>query len=195
MKYLNGLSLRLNNSSKLLLVVAAVLGALSVILVMAIMGAVKSKTAIGFLGVILGSIIASGTSIIVARENQRNQLRMSALEKRLEVHQEGYQLWREIVSAAHNREKQNDVLPEAEQWWNENCLYLDPESRKSFRMCIASVEIHNDLLAGSGPRSSEEREQIQQNWENIMKPGRTLVRGVRLPPIEEDKKPIEVEDA
>jgi hypothetical protein len=148
---------------------------------------VDSRTAAALMGVIIGAVVSAATSILLAWENQFFQLRTAALEKRLAIHQAAYALWWKIVSAVHDREKIDDVVIEAYEWWKNNCLYLDAASRKAFRVCVASAHNHKDLLAG--PRSKESAKLIQDNWDQIMKPGQTLVEGVALPSLGEYEKP------
>ena len=60
-----------------------------------------------------------------------NQLRVAALDKRLEVNQEAYGLvygmtLEELDPESHRRE--------CDDWWNKNCLYLSEEVRAKFRL-------------------------------------------------------------
>ncbi|MDZ7871692.1 MAG: hypothetical protein U5L02_21260 [Rheinheimera sp.] len=54
-----------------------------------------------------------------------------AVEKRLQVHQEAFCLWRQINGALGT-----DFLPEiikkCDEWWGNNSLYLEPEPRRAF---------------------------------------------------------------
>ena len=144
-----------------------------------------SKAAIGFLGVIIGSGVSAATSLLTVRENRKQQWALAALDKRLEVHQEAYALWRRVVFAVH-KEKIAEVVIEAENWWNNNCLYLDAASRQAFRVCLDAACIHGDLLeANRGKQGGGER--VRENWAKIMKPGQTLPAGVALPDLGEQE--------
>ncbi len=61
----------------------------------------------------------------------RQQLRIAALDRRLQAHQEAYQLWREINGALGRPELQ-EVAGKCSKWWGDNCLYLEPEARAAF---------------------------------------------------------------
>ena len=148
---------------------------------------IDSKLVIGFIGVIIGSAISSITSIVISKENRKGQLAVASLEKRLEAHQTAYSIWRKLISSVHDEEKLNEILMTAQDWWEKDCLYLDPESRGAFRASIFSADIHKDLLRA--PRSKESLKNIKENWATIMKPGETLVEGVYLPSLTEDTKP------
>ncbi len=148
---------------------------------------IDSKLVIGFIGLIIGSTISSVTSIVISKESRKGQLAVASLEKRLEVHQTAYSIWRNLISSVHNEEKLSEILTTAQDWWEKHCLYLDPESREAFRASIFSAIIHKDLL--EEPRSKESLKGIKGNWATIMKPGKTLVEGVYLPSLAEDIKP------
>src|SRR5438477_13195707 len=55
----------------------------------------------------------------------KQQLRMVAVEKRLETHQQAYILWRRLVSTAFSDDIVS-VVVECQDFWNRNCLYLSP---------------------------------------------------------------------
>ena len=57
---------------------------------------------IGFAGTILGVIITIIVQSIIAKKDRASQFRLAALEKRLEIHQEAYSLWREMFFNLHN---------------------------------------------------------------------------------------------
>jgi hypothetical protein len=154
---------------------------------------VDSQTAVGLLGVLIGAGISAATSILLARENRHLQLATAALDKRLAAHQAAYALWWKIVGAVHRKGKIGDVVIEAEEWWKNNCLYLDGVSRKAFRTCLMFAINHKDLL--QGPRSEEVAKLVKESWKEIMKPGETLVEGVALPSLGKSEKPSDIPDA
>ncbi|WP_028215333.1 hypothetical protein [Paraburkholderia mimosarum] len=57
----------------------------------------------------------------------RHQLRMAALDKLLQAHQEAFALWRRLYRGVHSDEIA-EIVKECEKWWNDNCLYLEPEA-------------------------------------------------------------------
>ena len=74
-----------------------------------------------------------------------NNLRMAAIDKRLAVHQEGYTLLRR---ALRNRQKENfwDTIFEAQEWWENNCLYLEPKAREAFWVATNQLCLNRDLI-------------------------------------------------
>src|SRR2546423_12265243 len=48
--------------------------------------------------------------LILEQGSQRHQLRMAALERRLEAHQQAYTLWWKLLGAVHHEERLSDVV-------------------------------------------------------------------------------------
>lgn len=178
---------RMAGISSLTAVLLLTAGALVAVLALLFFKQLDSVAAVGFLGIIIGGGIATATTLLTARDNRRHQLAMAAVDRRLEAHQTAYALWHRIVGAVHKPDHVGEVLIEADEWWRNNCLYLDPESRKALRDCIIFASSHKDLLAG--PRSEEIARLIKESWATIMKPGDTLVRGAALPSLGEAEQP------
>lgn len=153
------------------------------VIVFAVFNIVESKALIAFLGVIIGSVLAALTSLLVAKENRRGQLAIASLDKRLETHQTAYAIWDEIRGAIHRPDRLADVLKRADEFWKNNCLYLDPLSRKAFRTCITFASMHKDLL--QEPRTEETKKTVIENWKAITRVGDLLVQGVALPSLGE----------
>ena len=144
-----------------------------------------SKPASTLMGIIIGGGISATVSLLVAKENRKQQWELAALDKRLEVHQAAYALWQRIVGAVYDSDQIGKVVVEAQDWWNNNCLYLDITSRQAFRACLLSAGNHKDLLMGL--RDEKSRNMIKDSWDTIMKPGQTLPAGVALPDLGEQE--------
>lgn len=157
------------------------------IIILSLFKFIDSKSVIGFIGVIIGSAISSITSIVISKKSRKGQIVVASLGKRLEVHQAAYSIWRNLIFSVHDENKLSEISIKAQDWWERHCLYLDPESREAFRACIFSAGIHKDFLRE--PRSKKSLKSIKENWAIIMKPGKTLVEGVCLPPLAEDISP------
>jgi|GEM_PF-5344839 hypothetical protein len=155
------------------------------ILLLALFNFIESKALIGFLGVIIGSGISATTSLLIAKGSYRGNLAVAALDKRLDAHQDAYEIWGEIVGAVHNTERIGDVVVKAQEFWKKHCLYLDANSRKAFRDCYFFALDHRELLRGV--RNEETKRLIKESWDIIMKPGTALVEGVSLPSLGGDE--------
>ena len=104
------------------------------------------------------------------------QLRMAALERRLQAHQEAFALWRTLVSELHSDSVSSNVI-KCQEWWNQNCLYLSADSRQAFSDAYISAMQHKSLL------DSRDGQLVQVNFSKITAAGDVLVKAVELPPI------------
>ncbi len=128
---------------------------------------------------------------------EKQQLKLAAIEKRLEAHQKAYSLWRNLVSKVHKSDEIAQVVLECQDWWINNCLYLSPAARESFRKSIFCAANHKDFL-----QDRSNIKLIKENWADIMAAGTDIVRAAGLPPIGDDEikfldekepnKPVEV---
>jgi hypothetical protein len=109
---------------------------------------------------------------------QRHQLRIAAIEKRLQVHQEAYSLWKKLVHNVHKSNEIGNVVIKCQTWWENNCLYLAPNARESFLEAIFCALDHKDVLQD---RSSTGIQLIRNNWDNIMRAGEEIVKATDLP--------------
>jgi len=75
-----------------------------------------------------------------------NQLKLAALDKRLEKHQEAFTLWRNLLFSLRDEVKIKTAIDESEKWWDKNCLYLSDEARSAFHTAlILAVDFRNLL--------------------------------------------------
>jgi hypothetical protein len=118
--------------------------------------------------------------LIIEQGSRRHQLRLAALDKRLEAHQEAYSLWRELLHTAHDREKIGGMVLKCQEWWENNCLYLDGAVRGAFNKAYIAANIHRDLVD-----SHSNAESVRSNWAIIKDAGEVIVKAVELPPIAE----------
>ena len=129
------------------------------------------------LSVILGTLIA----IQIARMERQSAFRLAALDKRLETHQRAYRLWSKLLWSLHNREELRKRTRECQEWWIDNCLYLDPLICKEFKSCIGIASSYNDFKPDRGTTKA--------NFKRINSVFEYIVRGVELPTIGEQERP------
>jgi len=155
------------------------------ILLLVIFLFVDSKTIIGLVGVVIGGLISSITTIIINRTNYQKQLKLAALEKRLDAHQKAFSIWRRIVFNLY-KDTIGDVVIEAQNWWENNCLYLGVKSRAAFFHCL-NFAVHHSDMRKSRNREYDYKKEIKESWDTIMLPGKTLVEEVNLPSFGEEE--------
>ena len=99
----------------------------------------------GFIGATLGTIL---TGCIVEWYRQNNRLRLTAIDKRLEVHQEAYtlfvKLW--ISTRVGSEEQVSDIRDECFEWWAKSCLYLSKKTRQKFVEVCFSTDTDSDRI-------------------------------------------------
>jgi hypothetical protein len=116
--------------------------------------------------------------LILEQSSRRHQLRMAALERRIEVHQQGYTLWVKLVGSVYREEQLGSVVIECQDWWQRHCLYLDGAGREAFRDAYMAATHHHDLV-----KAREDAQVLRENWATIMRAGELIVTAVELPSI------------
>lgn len=114
--------------------------------------------------------------------SQHNRLKLAALDKRLEAHQQAYKLWLQLRRSVHNKGRKTDMVIKCQKWWEENCLYLDMDSRNAFMASIHAVALHSDLTGGQAPKR-----EVEENWRYINECGEIIIRGAGLPSFGENE--------
>lgn len=115
----------------------------------------------------------------LAQSGWKQQMRLAALERRLQAHQEAFALWCKLRGSVY-QQNIHEVVLECQNWWFNHCLYLDADSREAFRMAYLMAAEHRRLRD-----SQADRADVKQSWEDIIRPGKTLVLGAALPPIKD----------
>lgn len=113
----------------------------------------------------------------VALEQLRgqHQLRLAAVDRRLEAHQQAFALWRRLMSKVHS-EDVHKVVVECQSWWEENCLYLNAEVRDSFNRAYTAANSHYMLT-----QSPIDAKAMHENWTVIQKAAEDILEAVQLP--------------
>ncbi|MCC7361985.1 MAG: hypothetical protein IT317_21050 [Anaerolineales bacterium] len=142
-----------------------------------------ADTGIAFFGVLLGSTVSVLTQIYKSESDSKQQLRLAALERRLETHQKAYSLWREMLfpKEVENETKYDATLRvviKCQTWFDENCLYLSQEAQLAFRDAWQAAENHADLVRDHGPA-----DQLRSETDRLKRAGDVIRAGVYLPPI------------
>ncbi len=109
----------------------------------------------------------------------RHQLRLAAVDRRLQVHQEAFTHWRKLVAATYTDEV-GTVVIECQAWWEQNCIYLEPTVRESFVRAYRAASDHNQLV-----QMREQAAIIKNNWSLITEFPDILFQAVQLPALSE----------
>ena len=128
-----------------------------------------------------------------------HQLRLAALDQRLEAHQEAYALWWKLMGVAHDKERIGVVIEECQDWWVRNNLYLGAEVRQAFRTAYHSASTYCQIYTELREADSTERQQregvLSESWKSVNDAGEAIVKAVELPSlVEEEHKPLNFQD-
>ena len=105
----------------------------------------------------------------------RHQLRMAAIDKRLQAHQDAFTLWRQILDAVYTEEI-GSTVQKCQAWWEQNCVYLEPQVRDGFLDAYSAAASHAQLLQGR-----ENVQLVKDNWSRITRFPDILFDAVELP--------------
>ena len=105
-----------------------------------------------------------------------HQLRLAALDQRLKVHQQAFALWRKVVAHTYD-DGIGAVVLECQEWWEQNCLFLEPAARDAFVSAYSAASTHQELVRGG----LGQLEAIQASWKHIIDAGQTITKSVQLP--------------
>ena len=130
----------------------------------------------GALLTLVGGLVGSLVTLSVARATRKEGLRLAAVEKRLAVHQEAYSLWWRLLKNLHERVALHESVVACQEWWYQNCLYLDPASRQAFAVGCGDATIFNDI------REPDEKKRVFHSLIGVLG---SLARGVELPTLGE----------
>jgi len=121
------------------------------------------------------------------------RLREAVADRRFEAHQKAFRyvaLLRNHMNAQDTAGKESliGLVMECQNWWEENCLYLDDEPRKAFQAAYNSAFQRPELFAA--PRNDETKALLQSTAADIFGAFQAIERAVALRPYAAEIKPI-----
>ena len=128
-----------------------------------------------------------------------HQLRLAALDRRLEAHQEAYTLWWKLMGVVHDNASIGGVIMECQDWWVKNNLYLDPEVRQAFRTAYHSAstycQIYTELREADSIERQRRERSLSESWDSVNDAGEVIAKAVELPDlVEKEHKPVSLQD-
>lgn len=157
---------------------------ISVVLVAALLGLlfvfrdIPLAAVTALLGVLLGAGISGFIQYWISELDRTQQLRLAALDRRLEAHQEAYTLWRKLLFANKQNGELFRVVSECQDWWEENCVFLTSDAREAFIKAYLAAPDHARFLA-----THEDSELVKTTWNKVSRAGDIILQGVHLPSI------------
>lgn len=121
---------------------------------------------------------------------RKDKYKLVAVERRLEVHQQAFNHWCKLRKVIHEQDvnKRNNAIKEAEDFFCNNCLYLEKNTREEFRNVISLVANYPILLENwkhqdAGPDKEEAHKDMIDAWNRIFKFPEIIQSDVELEPI------------
>ncbi len=108
----------------------------------------------------------------------QHQLRLAAVERRLQAHQEAFCLWRKI-NGALGKDSLLEIIHECDEWWGNNSLYLEAEPREAFLEAWVSAR---DL---EWYKNNSETSLVTECYRKINYAGDAITKAVELPKLNE----------
>jgi len=114
---------------------------------------------------------------LVEELKAKHQLRMAALDRRLQAHQEAFTHWRSLVSGPV---ESGAAVVACQTWWEQNCLYLEPTVRQAFVAAYTNANLRAEFV-----RIRAEAHLITAAWQKIIEFPDILFSAVQLPAMSE----------
>lgn len=106
------------------------------------------------------------------------QLRGALLEKRLAAHQHVFTLLKRAMICASNRERSTQVRNELETWMDENCLWLDEQTRESVWEACRAIHPY-----GESVRNKLSLEEQSEVFQPLLRAQSLVVASIDLPSV------------
>lgn len=161
----------------------SIIGVAILIGLLVVLRNVPSDAVIAFLGVLLGGLISGFVQYSMSEANRKQQLRLAALDRRLETAQEAYTLWMRLRRLPRQDESEDSILIEdtlrnCRDWWETHSLFLTAEARKAFSKALNAAI---DLAALRSSHS--DWKDLKMAYEDIDQAGKIIEESVFLPSI------------
>lgn len=131
-----------------------------------------------FLGVLIGASVTGFVQYWISELDRAQQLRLAALDRRLDAHQKAYTLWRKLLFADKRNGEVFKVIADCQDWWEANCVFLTTDAREAFLKAYLSASDHAQFRA-----THQDAELVKAAWEDVRRAGDIILRGVYLPSI------------
>lgn len=123
--------------------------------------------------------VKSEYTILAEQFKAKHQLRMAAVDRRLQAHQEAFALWRRIIRSFDQETGWEEVHDACQKWWDSNCLFLEPTARDAFSCAIVSTNILRDVDLRR--RGEDGTDQAMILFEAVAGAGDEIAKAVALP--------------
>ncbi|MFM0471307.1 hypothetical protein [Paraburkholderia strydomiana] len=115
-----------------------------------------------------------------------HQLRVAAIDRRLQAHQEAFALWRDLMQSLETENAVKTVV-KCDRWWSDNCLYLEAAAREAFSNAYWSAQIYGQVKR-RGSFSDRDSRVLTDRLQIMAEAGNTIIKAVELPGLSEAER-------
>lgn len=122
-------------------------------------------------------------AVLIEELKSRNQLRIAAVDRRLQAHQEAFALWRKLNQHLSS-DRLFEIIAECDNWWTHNCLYLEDDAREAFSDAYWNAHMYRNLERTEAHQPNVRAQAIQLRMDRMAKvteAGNRIARAVSLP--------------
>lgn len=123
--------------------------------------------------------LAQENRLALSAFEQKNDLRLAALDRRLEAHQKAYSLWYRLIGSIHRESELWSIIEGCNNFWINDSLYLTEESRKAFDEAVHAASMHKAF------KQEGDATKTNENWNRVFRAGGVFVKSVSLPSLGE----------
>jgi hypothetical protein len=121
-------------------------------------------------------------NVLIKQMEAKQQLRMAAVDKRLQVHQEAFAHWHAVFEGGAGND---EPLKKFAEWYNNNCLYLEPDVRKEFADFFSRESMQKESIRLNLPPK-----QVMDTYDEMFALPNALFKAVQLPGLSELEKKV-----
>jgi len=121
---------------------------------------------LSYLAPLIGVLIGYYISLQKNKVDRSDKYFFAALDKKIKAHQEAYNLVWDLPSAAHKYNGYDKIINSCEEWYRNNCLYLEPKSRKAFYLAYMTAWNYESQL--NAWRDTQNDKKIEEEWSKIV---------------------------
>lgn len=158
------------------------------------------------IAILIGAAIPLITIWLQSREKRKyfelerkEKMKMVAIEKRLDAHQQALKLWYDLKTVIHSPDgdqNKSDVLEAARNFWYSNSLYLEKQTRQKFQdafWIVSNYKMWLEMRREYVDQKEKEKHTkfYMEQWNDFHKLFEIIQKEVELEPIkpEENKTP------
>jgi hypothetical protein len=127
--------------------------------------------------------IVHQNAVLIEQLKSQNQLRLAAVDRRLQAHQEAFALWRKLNQHL-SADNLFEIIAECDRWWTHNCLYLEDDARDAFSDAYWNAHMCHQLERTEALQPNVRTRALQFRLDRMTKiteAGNRIAKAVALP--------------